>query len=997
MSGMFGGGGQNIVNETPRISGLRIQTSCYGVAVPVVIGRQRCTGNLIYYNDLQAIRHEQQQSSGGGGGGGKGGGGGATQTNVTYTYRYTLQVGICEGPVSVGEVWMVVGSDKLRLSQNTQYGYVVFPGSIPNGYSSVLVSRHPDQFFYYPGLANFTAVDLGEFSNDSVPSFSFEVFGANYDASIDGADPAYAISSIITNSRWGASAPAARFPVATNYGNYAVAMGWKIGIEMAEQKQAADWVNEILQQTNSAAVWAADHLTVIPYGDAAVSGNGRSWTPDVSPLYDLTDDEFLGDPERPIEIIRKGDSETYNIRTVEFRDVSNEFNIETVDGSDPASVAMYGPKKSKDTLKAHGIGNSAAAARLGTIDVQRQSLTRNEYRFTLPWIYDHLLPMDIVTLTDAVSGMNRYPVRLTRVVDTADGEINCVAEDFPAGAGHLALYPRENAAGWNKDYNATPANIATPAFIESDKVDASRTGLRIGIAVTPLGTEWGGCDIYSSLDGVTYTLMKRWQRGARYGTLANSISADKNQVANVRLVGAGGTMTTVTQTASDALQTLCVIDEEYLGYSDATLTGTNAYSLKMATRGALNTDAATHAAGKQFVRVDESIAWSDEIDQSMIGQTLYFKFCSFNQYGGAVQELETAVVYPYTVTGWPLVNVPPANVTSFVVDHSAKTFTLTWTDITEVDIAGYQIRWINGDSRDWGSAAPIHEGYIRFSPYVSAVRPAGMGTLMIKAVDRYGNESRKAAALVVNLGDVPVDNVVETVDMGARGFTGIVTDGAVIGGEVLANEQGTMWNPNELAAMWHTDSDLMWRVATYYAMTYVDEFQVPVACVGSQMTLPAVVNADSWRLEYRRLGAAVMWGDAGAAMWHSDTSAMWSIPAFATWPGSLVAENDSYEIRLSTSFGGNRGAISSLVASFDVPDVMETLLSVAIPAAGLRLPITKSYHKISVVNVQLIAGTGTAFRVIVVDKNETLGPLLTCQDISGNPVDGLADVTIQGY
>lgn len=50
MSGMFGGGGQNIVNETPRISGLRIQTSCYGVAVPVVIGRQRCTGNLIYYN-----------------------------------------------------------------------------------------------------------------------------------------------------------------------------------------------------------------------------------------------------------------------------------------------------------------------------------------------------------------------------------------------------------------------------------------------------------------------------------------------------------------------------------------------------------------------------------------------------------------------------------------------------------------------------------------------------------------------------------------------------------------------------------------------------------------------------------------------------------------------------------------------------------------------------------------------------------------------------------
>lgn len=997
MSGMFGGGGQNIVNETPRISGLRIQTSCYGVAVPVVLGRQRCTGNLVYYNDLQAIRHEQQQSSGGGGGGGKGGGGGVTQTNVTYTYRYTLQVGICEGPVSVGEIWMMAGSDKLKLSQNPQYGYVVFPGSIPNGYSSILMERHPDQFFFYPGLANFTAVDLGEFSNDSVPSFSFEVFGINYDSAINGADPAYAINSIITDTRWGAAAPAMRFPVATDYGNYAVAMGWQIGLEMAEQKQAAEWIKEILDQTNSAPVWAADHLTIVPYGDTAVSGNGRTWAPNVSPIYDLTDDDYLGDPERPIEILHKSDSETYNIRTVEFRNVGNEFNIETVDGTDPASVAMYGPKKSKDTLKAHGIGSNDAAARLGVIDVQRQTLTRNEYHFTLPWIYDHLLPMDILTLTDRVSGMSRYPVRLTSVVDTTDSEIQCIAEDFPAGAGHAALFPRENSAGWNKDYNATPSDIATPAFIESDKVDASRTGLRIGVAVSPLGSEWGGVDIYSSTDGVTYTRMQRWHRGARYGTLTSAVSADVNQIGSVSLAGVGGTFTSASQTAADGLQTLCVIDQEYLGYTDATLTGTNAYRLKFGTRAAQNTDAAAHAAGKQFVRVDDSIAWSNEIDQSMIGQTLYFKFCSFNQFGGAVQELETAQVYPYKITGWPLVAVPPTDVAAFVVDHSASAFTLTWTDITEVDIAGYQIRWINGDSRDWGSAAPIHEGYIRFSPYVSAVRPAGTGTLMIKAVDRYGNESRHAAALVVNLGDVPVANVVETVDMGARGFTGAATDGTVAGGVVLANEQGTMWNPNDLASMWHTDSDQMWRVATYYAMTYEDEFAVPSVCVGSQMTLPAVVNADSWRLEYRRLGAALMWGDAGASMWSSDTAAMWTIPAYTPWPGSVVAQADSYGIRLSTSFGGNRGAISGLAASFDVPDVTETLLNVAIPAAGLRLPITKSYHKIAVVNVQLIAGTGTAFRVIVIDKSETLGPLLVCQDVTGNAVAGLADVTIQGY
>ncbi|MGI9142998.1 MAG: host specificity factor TipJ family phage tail protein, partial [Fluviibacter sp.] len=97
--------------------------------------------------------------------------------------------------------------------------------------------------------------------------------------------------------------------------------------------------------------------------------------------------------------------------------------------------------------------------------------------------------------------------------------------------------------------------------------------------------------------------------------------------------------------------------------------------------------------------------------------------------------------------------LPPQNVQAFTTDPLENRFTLRWNAVEDIDLAGYQIRWINGDSRDWGQAAPIHEGLIVSSPYISVVRPAGYGTLMIKAVDTSGNYSVTPAAIVLDLGD----------------------------------------------------------------------------------------------------------------------------------------------------------------------------------------------------------------------------------------------------
>lgn len=112
---MSGGGNQapsTISTEEPRLGNLRVQTSMYGLAQPMVWGQTRVTGNLLWFGNFQAIATTTVTSSGGGGGGGKGGGGGGgggggvIQSDTKYSYKAAAMLGIARGPIlGIGGVW----------------------------------------------------------------------------------------------------------------------------------------------------------------------------------------------------------------------------------------------------------------------------------------------------------------------------------------------------------------------------------------------------------------------------------------------------------------------------------------------------------------------------------------------------------------------------------------------------------------------------------------------------------------------------------------------------------------------------------------------------------------------------------------------------------------------------------------------------------------------------------------------------------------------------
>jgi len=125
---------------------------------------------------------------------------------------------------------------------------------------------------------------------------------------------------------------------------------------------------------------------------------------------------------------------------------------------------------------------------------------------------------------------------------------------------------------------------------------------------------------------------------------------------------------------------------------------------------------------------------------------------------------------------------------------------------------------------------------------------------------------------------------------------------------------------------------------------------------------------------------------------------MWTFQTpLMAWPGSVIASDDTYQIRITTSFGATRGTISSLKASFDVPDIEEIFDDIAVPDMGMRLPITMDYFSIRTVNLQLQAGTTAAFTAKVLDKDPALGPMVRCYDIAGNPIAGLLDARVKGF
>lgn len=743
MASIFGTSSKSQAKQQPALTGLQVQTSAYGKVIPIVYGTTRIAPNLIWYGDFVATPHNSSASSGGGkggvtgGGGGKGGGSGST----TYTYSAAVALGLCEGPIAgIGTVWASQTETSLAA-----LGLAVYLGEYAQPAWSYLSSVHPDQALGYSGTAYAAGAGYQLDNNAQLPNHNFEVAGflANTAPGMPDADPSQVVVDLLTSPYYGAGFPASRVGSLAVYQGYALAAGLWISPAYTEQTQASAMLDDIATYTNSAFVWSSGVLTLVPYGDAALAANGYSYTPPAAPLYDLGDDDFMpntatgsaASSDDPVLVTRLRAADALNDIKLEYLDRSNEYNTSIVEASDQAMIDIYG-LRSDQGEQAHLFADVNAAQQSAQLLLQRQAI-RNTYQFTLDQRYILLDPMDIVTLTDALLGLDRQWVRITEITENDDGTLLFAAEDYLAGTGSAATYSFATGSGYGADYNIDPGDALAPIVFEPPTQVSSST-LQIWLA-TAGGPLWGGADIYVSSDGSTYQLAAETNGPARMGMLTASLAAgsdpDLVDTVAVDLSPSRGSLLSGTQSDADLGHTLCYVGEapsgyELVSYESASLTGSYAYDLgTYLRRGLYGTTIASHAAGAAFARLDDAIVKLG-YDKSQIGSTIYIKLVSFNFWGGGAQQLADVTAYPHVIAGPPA----PPDVTGFSAQQSGAVVAFAWDAIADVALKGYDIGYASEGTTNWALFNLLTEAAAG-TEMTNAEVPPGSWTFGIRARD----------------------------------------------------------------------------------------------------------------------------------------------------------------------------------------------------------------------------------------------------------------------
>src|SRR5258705_5079439 len=387
MTNFFGGGGRK-PDPPPPATQLRVQRAVQGTPIPIGWGANRLAPNLIYYNDFKAT--QVQQSSGGGqgagvGGGGKGGGG-STQTN----YAATVVCGLCEGPIigvgtQAGSTANVSGNvlgsqtnnlffngfnnpitqattqaliNKIITSTTTSpigngvwvsgnisslaaLNFALFTGDYTQTAWSFVTTNHPNDARAYRGIAYVAAAPFNLNTSPELPALNFEVLFGFFEPSnttLD-ANPRDIVVDFLTNAKYGLQFPAGRIGD-TNlvaFYNYCQAVGIWMSPILSSAKSAQSFMQDLLYGCVAEAVWSNGLLKIVPYYDAPASAHGATYIPNLSPIYDLTDDDFLGGGnnsyQSPVIVSLKAVTDTYNDIKIQYLD--RNYNYAGAAGSTP--------------------------------------------------------------------------------------------------------------------------------------------------------------------------------------------------------------------------------------------------------------------------------------------------------------------------------------------------------------------------------------------------------------------------------------------------------------------------------------------------------------------------------------------------------------------------------------------------------------------------------------------------------------------------------------
>lgn len=745
MSFFFGGRNR----QKPQFTGLQAQTSTSSVPVTLLYGQNRIAPNIIWQGDFRANKQRQRSGKGG-------------PRTTTYTYSGSFQLALCWGEIQdVIRVW----KDQSTETSYAALGFSLFVGTNPQAPWGYLTTNHPSEALGYPGVAHLSVAnyDLGQ--SNGLAQHSFEVQGLLYGTGFNGvdADPALMIDDFLTNSAHGVgfdtavidsssffSGPDASTTGDSAFQTYCTAMGFALSPALTTQMKAGEIVNRWAMLCNTAIVWTGYSLRFHPYGAEPVTGNGVTYLPDFPVRYMLDYRDFICDTgEDPIKFNRVDPADASNSMSMVIANRENEYNDLPVPWRDQGLVDQFG-RRQEDSLEAKEVCDPDMAAIMVAYIGQRKAYIRNTFEFKLPPAYSRLEPMDVVGCFDPRFGT--FYALITDITEDDNGEMSIVAEEFIASVSSQTDNVTQPVANVPINTAADPGPVNPPVIFEPPSQLSPTPQVWVGVSGgdgTNFNPNWGGAFVWISTDDISYDQIGNVDTAARQGVLTSTLAnftgtnPDGTNTLQVSLAMSNGELESVSATNAEAGATASRVGNEILSYQNVNLTGPAAYDLTSLWRGQYGSPRSSHASGTSFLRLDDAI-FKFDLPQEYIGQTIYLKFQSYNQFGGGLQDLAACTAYTYTPTGGGFgtgADGKPIAPPSVSTSSGSGFVRVAWGDNPVNDnVTSYRVFRATGASEPFSAATEIYVLSGRSRAYVDVTGVGGQDyTYFIVATNAAGD------------------------------------------------------------------------------------------------------------------------------------------------------------------------------------------------------------------------------------------------------------------
>ncbi|MGB8601971.1 MAG: phage tail protein [Rhizomicrobium sp.] len=736
--------------KVTKYTSVPIQTSALGVPVTLFWGRQRISPNLIWYNNFKS--HKSSSS-------GKGGG----KSSSGYTYTAACILSLCEGPVRFNAVYN--SDDTTTLSD---LNATFYSGTASQTAPSWIKTNYPAQALSYPYTSYLfsSKMDLG--SSASMPSIWCDLTHIPFTSAIGSPDVNLAdvVPDFLTSTQYGVgnlTSSDIDSDTLESYRSYCRAQGIFLSPKLDSQEKATDILDRWAQLTNSWIFWGGQSVMFLPLGDAAVTGNDVTFTPDLDAAYDLTLADYL-DSDEPVKVTRKDPADCTNRTRLEITDRSNQYNSYVCEYKDQTLVDQFGIVEN-GSVSASDICTKAIGAIVAELIGKRAAYIRNSFSIKLPYWFILLLPGSLLTITEDNLELSKYGIRVTDIEEDEDGVLTITAEEFPGILGTSAASDQQDTSSSSVSKLVDPGDVNTPCVFEPN---SSYTGGTAEVLVAASGGPyWGGAYVYISFDNVTYTKVGEITSGAAQGVLtaalADASGLDQTNTLALDLAESESQIDTATPSDAANYRTLAVITPqpssnilsnggEILSYGAAATTGSYTTNLSYLERGIYGSAHAAHAAGAQFTQIDTTgtagSVFSYALPTKYIGTTIYLKFVSYNIFGNAEQDITAVTAYQYVPTGAGYGSSTagaPATPTGLTAAIGTSQLGVSWAANASTDnVTAYTLYAATGAGKAFSYATQIYSGLSTTYTY-SGLANATSYTLFLTATNAAGTSSATSA------------------------------------------------------------------------------------------------------------------------------------------------------------------------------------------------------------------------------------------------------------